>query len=81
MQTVKNSIVIVGAGIAGVSCAYFLAKQGFEVTLLDQETVGGATSHGNCSLISPSHVLPVNRPGILKRCHLHNVGTWSTLTA
>ena len=38
----KKRIAVVGAGIAGLSCAYELQKQGFEVVVFEQDDhVGG----------------------------------------
>lgn len=58
-------VVIVGGGIIGIASAYFLRKAGLDVTLIDQDRMGAACSHGNCGLISPSHILPLTQPGAL----------------
>ena len=40
-------VVVIGGGIVGCSCAYYLAKEGLKVTLLDQGNIGtGASSAG-----------------------------------
>lgn len=62
-----DSTVIVGGGVVGVACAYWLAKAGHTVTLIDQGRVGGGCSHGNCGYVSPSHVLPLAEPGAIGR--------------
>lgn len=56
-------VVIVGGGVIGASCAYYLAGQGWKVTVLDRDRFGEGCSHGNCGLICPSHVLPLAVPG------------------
>lgn len=62
---------IIGAGIIGTSCAHFLQQRGWQVELVDQDRLGGACSHANCGLISPSHVLPLAMPGaVLKSIRL-----------
>jgi D-amino-acid dehydrogenase len=58
-----QSVVIIGGGVIGMSCAYYLRKLGFTVTIIDQGTMGKACSHGNCGLISPSHLMPLAYPG------------------
>ncbi len=58
-------VVVVGGGVVGVACAYYLARAGRAVTLLDRGPVGGACSHGNCGYVCPSHVLPLAVPGAL----------------
>jgi D-amino-acid dehydrogenase len=55
--------VIVGGGVIGCLSAYYLAKAGARVTVLDRGTIGGACSHGNCGYVCPSHVLPLAVPG------------------
>ena len=61
----SNKVVVIGAGVIGASCAYYLRKSGREVTLIDQGTFGSGCSHGNCGYICPSHVLPLAVPGAL----------------
>jgi D-amino-acid dehydrogenase len=55
-------VIVVGGGVVGVCCAYFLAVRGASVTVLEKEEVGRAASYGNAGLISPGHP-PINRPG------------------
>ncbi len=59
-------VVIIGGGVVGVTSAYYLNQRGYQVTVLDRGTVGGACSHGNCGLVTPSHVLPLAEPGVLQ---------------
>ncbi len=59
----SKSVVIVGGGVIGTACAYYLTRSGWRVTVLDRSTVGGACSHGNCGYVCPSHVLPHAGPG------------------
>jgi glycine/D-amino acid oxidase-like deaminating enzyme len=44
--------VIVGAGIVGLTTAYFLARAGREVIVLDREEIGEGASCGNAGLLS-----------------------------
>lgn len=49
-------IVVLGAGIVGVSTAYFLACDGHEVVVVDREgEVGQDASAANAGLIAPGH--------------------------
>jgi D-amino-acid dehydrogenase len=59
--------VVIGGGVIGVACAYFLRERGWQVTLVDRGRVGGGCSHGNCGFVSPSHVLPLAEPGAVRR--------------
>jgi len=48
--------VVIGAGVVGVTTAYYLAKSGHEVTVVERESeVATAASAGNAGLIAPSH--------------------------
>ena len=49
-------VVVLGAGIAGVTTAWFLAQDGHEVTVIDrQPTAANETSFANAGLVSPGH--------------------------
>lgn len=64
-------IVIAGAGIVGLSCAWFLARDGHEVTLVDPLPPGGGTSFGNAGILSLSSCLPVGYPELLRKLPRH----------
>lgn len=60
-------IIIVGAGVVGATSAYFLAKEGHDVTVLDrQDGPALETSFANAGMLTPSMADPWNAPGILK---------------
>jgi len=59
----QKPVVVVGGGVVGAACAYYLANLGSRVIVIDQGTFGNACSHGNCGYVSPSHILPLCRPG------------------
>lgn len=58
--------VVVGGGVIGISCAHYLGRSGFDVTVVDREQVGAGCSYANCGLIVPSHSQPLPRPGIVR---------------
>ncbi len=59
--------VVIGAGVVGLSSAYFLSKEGFEVTVLDQNPPGTENcSFGNGGMIVPSHFTPLAAPGMVR---------------
>src|SRR5262245_54352509 len=60
-------VIVVGGGVIGASCAYYLAKAGWSVTILERGPFGKGCSHGNCGLITPSHVLPLAGPGAVRQ--------------
>jgi D-amino-acid dehydrogenase len=58
-------VLVLGSGVVGVTSAYYLAKQGFEVTVIDrQPTVGLETSFANAGQISPGYSAPWAAPGV-----------------
>ncbi|MBI3376643.1 MAG: FAD-dependent oxidoreductase [Betaproteobacteria bacterium] len=62
-----RKVAVIGAGIVGVCCAGWLQRKGFSVTLIDRDGPGEGTSFGNAGSLSPSAVLPVAMPGMLKQ--------------
>ena len=61
----QADVVVIGGGVIGTACAYYLAKTGKRVTLIDRQQFGAACSHGNCGYVCPSHVLPLAAPGAI----------------
>ena len=58
-------IAVVGAGIIGVSCAYELAADGHEVTVLERRGSAAAeTSFANAGIVAPGYVTPWAAPGM-----------------
>lgn len=58
-------VLVLGAGVVGVTSAYFLAKQGHEVTVIDRESATAEeTSHGNAGQLSFGYSSPWAAPGI-----------------
>lgn len=58
-------ITIIGAGVIGLTTAYYLRKEGHEVTILDRGNGTDNCSFGNAGYISPSHFIPLASPGIV----------------
>lgn len=61
----KQQVVVIGGGVIGVSCAYFLASDGHDVTLIERAEIGSGCSYGNAGLICPSHAIPIASPEAL----------------
>jgi D-amino-acid dehydrogenase len=59
-------VVVVGGGVVGACTAYYLAKAGCRVTVLDRGAFGAGCSHANCGYVCPSHVLPFAGPGAVR---------------
>lgn len=60
-----SEIVVIGGGIIGLACAYYLNRAGRQVCLIDKATVGGdeGASFGNCGLLFFSDLPPLCQPG------------------
>jgi D-amino-acid dehydrogenase len=70
-------VVVLGAGVVGVSCAIHLQDRGRRVALVDRRAPGEGTSFGNAGLIERSAVVPYAFPrslGALAR-YAHNQST------
>ena len=61
----SKRVVVIGGGVVGTSCAYYLNLSGWDVTIVEQKTVGSGASHANCGYVSPSHILPLAGPGVM----------------
>lgn len=71
----KTDVIVLGAGIVGVSAAIHLARRGREVVLVDRRRPGEETSYGNAGLIQREGVYPYGFPhdfGALFRYALNN---------
>ena len=55
-------IAVIGGGVIGTCVAYYLARRGAAVTLVERGEIAGAASRGNAGMISPGHA-PINGPG------------------
>ena len=58
-------VVVLGAGVIGVTSAWYLAKAGHEVTVIDRQPAAALeTSFANAGEISPGYASPWAAPGI-----------------
>ncbi|MBV7485853.1 D-amino acid dehydrogenase [Bordetella sp. BOR01] len=59
-------VCVIGAGVVGVTSAYFLARQGHDVVLLDSRArPATVSSYANGGQLSYSYVAPLAGPGVL----------------
>lgn len=58
-------VVVVGAGIIGLSTAWYLQEQGVKVTVVDREGVASGSSWGNAGWLTPALTLPLSEPSVL----------------
>ena len=57
-------VVVLGAGIVGVSAAIAARQQGMSVVLVDRREPGSETSYGNAGILSSGSILPLNKPSL-----------------
>lgn len=58
-------VLIIGAGVIGVSSAWYLRQAGFDVTVLERRAAPALeTSFGNAGMIAPGYVTPWAAPGM-----------------
>jgi D-amino-acid dehydrogenase len=49
-------VLVLGAGVIGITSAYHLARDGHEVTVVDRQTLAASeTSYANAGLVAPAH--------------------------
>ncbi len=76
----QTHIAVIGAGLVGCSCALWLQRKGFQVTLIDPDEPGSGTSSGNAGAIATYGCVPVNSPDIFRRMPALLVSKDSPLT-
>jgi len=61
-----KKILILGGGVIGLCSAYYAARRGHRVTIVEREEPGyEGCSFGNAGMICPSHVVPLAAPGMV----------------
>ncbi|QIB33953.1 NAD(P)/FAD-dependent oxidoreductase [Ancylobacter pratisalsi] len=59
-----SRILVVGAGIVGLSCAHALVQDGHSVAVLDRDPPGDKCSFGNAAGIGVTEIIPASVPGL-----------------
>jgi D-amino-acid dehydrogenase len=58
-------IIVLGSGVIGTTSAYYLARAGHEVTVIDRQPAAGLeTSFANAGEVSPGYAAPWAGPGV-----------------
>lgn len=66
VQPAPRRVAVVGAGMVGLSTAWFLQERGVEVTVVDREGVAAGASWGNAGWLTPGLATPLPEPAVLK---------------
>jgi D-amino-acid dehydrogenase len=61
-----EDVLVIGGGIAGLCCAYFLRRRGAAVTVLERGAIAGpqSCSYGNTGLAGTQGAMPLAEPGV-----------------
>jgi len=60
-------VLVLGAGLAGVTAAHFLARDGHQVEVVDRQSQAASeTSFANAGMITPGHAFPWGNPNAPK---------------
>lgn len=63
----KKEVVIIGGGIIGLFCAYYLQQEGHQVSIIDKSDFTQGASFVNAGYITPSHIIPLAAPGMITK--------------
>ncbi|MHA7058780.1 NAD(P)/FAD-dependent oxidoreductase [Aquimarina sp. M1] len=63
----SKNIIIIGGGIIGLCSAYYLHKEGHKITVIDQSSMDFGASYVNAGYLTPSHIIPLAAPGVMKK--------------
>jgi D-amino-acid dehydrogenase len=58
-------VTVVGGGVIGLACAWYLQRGGADVVVLERDRVGQAASRGNAGWITPGLSNPIPAPGVM----------------
>jgi D-amino-acid dehydrogenase len=61
---VSTRVVVVGGGVAGLCCAYYLRRRDFDVTIVESNRVGSGASFANGGWLCPAQAGPLPAPGL-----------------
>ncbi|MCA0276006.1 MAG: FAD-binding oxidoreductase [Proteobacteria bacterium] len=67
MMKEQADVIVIGAGVVGLSAAIAAQARGLKVTVLDREGPAAGASAGNAGAFAFTDILPLASPGILKK--------------
>ena len=63
----RMKVIVIGAGIVGVSSALRALEHGHEVTIVDKQAPGQGASYGNAGVLAAGSIVPVTVPGLVAK--------------
>ncbi|MCX7363996.1 MAG: FAD-dependent oxidoreductase [Alphaproteobacteria bacterium] len=67
MAETDTTIIVIGAGVVGLSTALYLRRSGRDVVVIDPLPPPGGASFGNAGMISADTSVPIALPGMLRK--------------
>jgi D-hydroxyproline dehydrogenase len=65
-QVDTRTVLVIGAGVVGLGCAFRLAREGRRVLLVDRDAPGRGASFGNAGHIATEQVFPLASPQVVR---------------
>ncbi len=62
-----SDVTIIGGGIIGICTGIALLEEGLSVEIIDRGSATEGASYGNCGLLAAGEIVPISRPGTLKK--------------
>ncbi len=63
----SSNVMIIGGGIQGRFAAYYLIKEGYQVSIIDPRTNEEGASFVNAGYLTPSHIISIANKGMIKK--------------
>ncbi|MET7473773.1 FAD-dependent oxidoreductase [Streptomyces sp. NPDC005648] len=62
----SGPVVVAGGGVVGLCTAYYLAREGIAVEVVERGAIGSGATRGNAGWVCLSHSTPVPAPGVVR---------------
>ncbi|MCA8052363.1 NAD(P)/FAD-dependent oxidoreductase [Burkholderia arboris] len=63
----QKTVVVIGGGIVGLSCAFFARRAGYRVRVVDPNIENRCASFGNAGVLAVCETLPIATPALLRQ--------------
>jgi D-amino-acid dehydrogenase len=71
MMEKPPAVLVVGAGVVGLACAFRIAREGRRVILVDRDAPGRGTSFGHAGHVATEQVFPLASPKVVRGALLY----------
>ena len=63
----QKTVIVIGGGIVGLSCAFFARRAGYRVKVIDPDIASRRASFGNAGILAVCETLPLATPALLRQ--------------